>query len=403
MKRVYSSLLQEHFDQTNKSAFLSGARQVGKTTIAQDYAALFQNNIYLTWDSFNDREKILRGQNSLLTEILSLPLAKDSPVVIFDEIHKYNDWKTYIKGFIDLSKDKVRTIVTGSSKLNVYRRGGDSMMGRYFLYRVHPLSLREITQPTFSLDLIQSPIKPESDALQNLFDFGGFPEPFVNGEKRFHNRWQMLRQQQLFSEDIRELTKIHEIKLMETLTHILKNQAAQLLNYANLAVKIRVSEPTIASWINVLEQFYFCFSIKPWHHNITRSLLKTQKLYLWDWTLVDHSGERWENLVACHLNKSVNFWTDAGLGQFDLFYLRDKDQREVDFLITKDSIPWILVEVKSSGKESLSKSLIEYQKITKAPHAFQVAMDLPYVDVNCFDFVNEPKIVSAPTFLSQLV
>jgi len=403
MKRVYGPLLQDHFQQTHKAAFLSGPRQVGKTTVAQDYVSQFQENTYLNWDSFSDREKILKGQSNLLQEILSSHLSKEPPTIIFDEIHKYNDWKTYIKGFIDISKDKVHTIVTGSSKLNVYRRGGDSMMGRYFLYRIHPLSLREVTSPTFTLSPEQAPTKPEPDTLQHLFDFGGFPEPFVSGEKRFHNRWQTLRHQQLFAEDIRELTKVHEIKLMETLTHILKNQAAQLLNYTNLANKVRISEPTVRNWIETLEQFYYCFTIKPWSNNNARSLLKTPKLYLWDWSLVDNSGQRWENLVACHLHKAVHFWTDCGLGQFDLFYLRDKEQREVDFLVTKDSAPWIMIEVKSSGKEPLSKSLTHYQKITEAPHVFQVVVDLPYVDTNCFDFKDEVKIVPASTFLSQLL
>jgi predicted AAA+ superfamily ATPase len=403
MERVYKLILHDHFQNSNKSAFLSGPRQVGKTTIALDYGNSYTNNFYFTWDSLNDRQQLLAGQKTLLLEMLSSNLSTKPIVVILDEIHKYKDWKNYVKGFIDLSKDRAHTIVTGSSKLNVYRRGGDSMMGRYFLYRIHPLSLREITAPSFSLDVIQMPVSLAPDALQQLFDFGGFPEPFVNGTTRFHKRWQLLRHQQLFTEDIRELTRIQEIKLLETLTAFLQLQAAQLLNYATLASKVRVSEPTIRTWIETLEQFYYCFTVRPWQGNLARSLIKTPKLFLWDWSLVIESGHRWENLIACHLYKAVDFWTDAGFGAYALYYVRDKEHREVDFLITKDSKPWALIEVKSSAKEPISKWLLYYQKATQAPYAFQVVIDLPYKELNCFSCPGEVKIVPATTFLLQLI
>jgi predicted AAA+ superfamily ATPase len=151
-----------------------------------------------------------------------------------------------------------------------------------------------------------------------------------------------------------------------------------------------------------LKNLYFCFTIQPWSKNLTRALVKEPKIYLWNWALIEDSGARLENFVASHLYKAVQFWTDCGFGEYGLYYLRDKEKREVDFLITKDRKPWILVEAKAAGNTGISRWLYYYQEKLKVPYAFQIAFDLPYVDKDCFAF-NEPVIVPAKTFLSQLI
>ncbi len=172
--------------------------------------------------------------------------------------------------------------------------------------------------------------------------------------------------------------------------------------YSNLANKIRASVDSIKRWIQILESFYYCFTIKPWTKNITRSLLKEPKIYLWDWSEIDETGPRTENFIASHLLKAINFWTDSGLGKFELYFIRDKNQREVDFIVTKNNKPWFLVEAKHSHNAPLSENLAYFQKQTKALHAFQVAYDMDYVDIDCFS-CSSPIIVPAKTFLSQLV
>ena len=142
--------------------------------------------------------------------------------------------------------------------------------------------------------------------------------------------------------------------------------------------------------------------LRPWHRQVPKSLRKQPKLFLWDWSLVADPGARAENLVASHLLKAVQAWTDAGLGACDAFHLRDKAGREVDFLVTRDGRPWFLVEVKSSARRSLNPDLGYFQRITGAAHAFQLAFDLPYVEANAFDHTS-PVRVPAATFLSQLV
>jgi len=244
--------------------------------------------------------------------------------------------------------------------------------------------------------------QPINDADWNaLLEYGGFPEPFIQRSKAFSNRLRTLRKEQLFREDIRDSTRIQELGQLELLAEILKIQAAQSLSYQSLAQRVGVSIDTVRRWIEVLKSFYYCFSIHPWSKNITRSLIKEPKLYLWDWSLVDDEGHRYENLVACHLLKAVHFWTDCGMGEYGLYYLRTKDQIEVDFLVTKNDKPWFLVEVKTKAK-GVSSALHHFQKATQAPHAFQVAFDLPFVQKNCFDEL-APILVPARTFLSQLV
>lgn len=210
-----------------------------------------------------------------------------------------------------------------------------------------------------------------------------------------------IRKDQLFREDLRDGTRIQELGQLELLAELLRSQAAESMDYQSLSKKVGVSVDTVRRWLEVLKSFYYCFSIQPWSKNITRSLIKEPKLYLWDWSLVDEEGHRNENLVASHLLKAIHFWNDRGLGEYGLHYLRTKDKIETDFLVTKNRRPWFLVEVKTKAK-GISPALYHFQKETKAPHAFQVAFDLPFVHKSCFE-EQKPILVPAQTFLSQLV
>jgi uncharacterized protein len=402
MKRIYETILKEHFEQNDQMAFVSGPRQVGKTTLSKLYLEGTDYSKYLNWDNFAQRQDILAGPNAILWNMPVEAVLSQKPRIVFDEIHKFKDWKGYLKGFYDEYKSSLEILVTGSSKLDVFRHGGDSLMGRYFLYRVHPLSVGELLATDMHPNLTRSPSKISAEDFETLYQFGGFPEPFLKADQRFSNRWQNLRREQLLKEDIRELAQVQELALLEILAELLKAQSGQLFNYSNLATKVRVSDQTIRRWIKVLESFYYCFTIQPWSRNVAKSLLKEPKVYLWDWSTIADKGQRNENFIASHLLKAVHFWNDTGLGNFELYFLRDKEKREVDFLITQDQKPWLMVEVKSSAKEPLSPNLKTFQVQIEAQHVLQVVFDLPYVEVDCFD-LKVPKIVPASTFLSQLI
>ena len=211
-----------------------------------------------------------------------------------------------------------------------------------------------------------------------------------------------MRFQLLFREELRDISKIHEIGQVEILAELIKRQTGQLVNFAALARKIRASQDSIRRWISVLESLYYCFTVRPWTENVTRSILKDPKLYLWDWSEIVDEGARNENFIASHLLKAVHWWNDIGFGDFGLYFLRTKDKREVDFLVTRDGRPWFLVEVKSSSRSSLSRNLYYFHERLETEQAFQVSINADYVGANCFETTG-PVLVPARTFLSQLV
>lgn len=403
MKRLYKQVILAHFKEHRQMLFLMGPRQVGKTTTSMDVMQEWGESYYFNWDNEKHRQLLLQGAETLANEIGLNKLQKAPILVVFDEIHKYSGWKNFLKGFYDTFPTEVRILVTGSARLDYVKKGGDSLMGRYLRYRIHPLSVAEVLHPEpAQQEIRQQPLPLDQDQFASLLKYGGFPDPFLKNSVRFWNQWKGLRAEQLFREDLRDLTRIQEIAQLEVLAEILRYQAGQLTSYESLSKKVRVSSNTIRSWLEALRAFYYCFELRPWSINITRSLLKEPKYYLWDWSLCEDAGMRTENFIACHLQKAVHFWTDYGFGDYKLYYLRDKDKREVDFIITRNQKPWVLVEAKSSNNKEISSSLHYFHKLTNAPHAFQVVMDLPFVSQDCFQYKN-PVIVPASTFLSQLI
>src|SRR3989344_181226 len=401
MRRIYQELIQDHLLRLRQMVFLMGPRQVGKTTLSLAAAEIHPRHSYFNWDNPAEKLLFIEGPDAIAKQADLLELAKEKPVLIFDEIHKYRKWKQFLKGFFDAYERTSKMIITGSSRLNVYKRGGDSLMGRYFYYRIHPLTVAEITAPYLIEDEIRKNPKPISDEDWNaLLEHGGFPEPFLQRSKAFSRRLRTMRKDQLFREDIRDGTRIQELGQLELLAELLRRQAAESMDYQSLAKKVGVSVDTIRRWLEVLKSFYYCFSLQPWSKNIARSLIKEPKLYLWDWSLVEEEGHRNENLVAGHLLKALHFWNDRGMGDYGLYYLRTKDKIETDFIVTKNKKPWFLVEVKTKAK-GLSPALYHFQKETGAPHVFQVAFDLPFVNKNCFE-EKGPILVPARTLLSQL-
>lgn len=395
--RVYSAILADHLAKYRQMVFLSGPRQVGKRTLAMGCATA-----YVSWDKEKDRQLVLSGADALAEKLgVAVPRAGEMPVIAFDEIHRYSKWKTFLKGFFDTFEKNCKIVATGSARMDIYKRGGDSMMGRYFPYRVHPFSVGELLSPSVPDDnAVRTPMPLAEDDWRALVRFGGFPEPFANRDEHFHRKWQRLRMEQLLREDIRNLTRTTELDLIERLAVILANRSGEMLVYASLAREVNVSEPTVKKWVSVLKSLYYGFEIRPWAKNIENSLRKTTKWYLRDWSGIEDEGKRNETIVACHLLKAVELWTDIGLGDYMLYYIRDKQKHEVDFLVAKDRQPWFLVEAKTSDT-SISSVLGRAQRAIGARHAFQVVANLPFTEADAFDYT-QPVIVPARTFLSQL-
>lgn len=394
--RVYQTMIESHLKNYRQMVFVSGPRQVGKTTMCEAVAST-----YLSWDDEDVRRAIQSGQRVVADKYALNVAAESEKILVYDEIHKYSKWKQFLKGFYDLYGKDLRIVATGSAKMDVYKKGGDSMMGRYFPYRMHPLSVAELLDVSIPDErIVRSPKMLPDDEWTALVRFGGFPDPFVNRDIRFSRRWNSLRFEQLLKTDMRDLTRISELDQLSALAEILSNRSGEQLVYKNIGCDLGVDEKTAKKWVKTLKYLYLGFEVRPWFRNIENSIRKMPKWYLRDWANIQDEGKRAETFIACHLLKAVEGWTDLGYGEFSIGYLRDKSRREVDFVVTRDGIPWFLVEVKKSDT-SLSEALGFFQKRTGAAHAFQVVMDAEYGEYDCFS-IHSPIVVSARTFLSQL-
>jgi predicted AAA+ superfamily ATPase len=397
--RLYDAIIEWHLTQDRQMAFVSGPRQVGKTTTCRGHA-----DDTLNWDNTDDRAVILAGPAAVAKRLTLERLRASPPVTLLDEIHKFGRWKAFLKGFFDTYGDRTRLLVTGSSRLDVYRRGGDSLMGRYLSYRMHPFTVAELVDPRLpdAHRIVREPGTIPPSEWNALWQHGGFPEPLMKRDARFTRRWAALRRQQLVREDIRDLTHIHELSQIEALVGYLESHSGDQVIYSSLAAVVGVSVDTVRRWVATLAGFYLGFTLQPWFTSVARSLRKEPKWFLRDWSRVADAGKRAETFVACHLLKAVEGWTDLGLGEFRLAYLRDKEKREVDFVVIRDGRPWFLVEVKLSDT-ALHAPLAHFQRQLDAPHAFQVVINADHVAADCFARRGDPIVVPARTFLAQLL
>ena len=380
-------------DLKDKMVFIGGARQVGKTSLAKYIAEHhFKSYDYLNWDSRDDRKNILQSQ-----------FKGGASIVLFDEIHKYKDWKNYLKGQFDKHKADFNILVTGSARLDVYRRGGDSLMGRYYYYRLHPFSIAEFLEKENEIVPFQEMVFLESgkeirEALGIALKFGGFPEPMLKQSEKGLRRWHNQRVERLVREDIRDLENIRELSLLQVLVDILPGKVGSLLSLNSLREDLSVAHKTVSNWVDVLERFYYHFRIYPFHHKKIHSLKKEPKLYLWDWSEVpDNSGARLENIVASHLLKMCHFLNDVEGYKTVLHFLRDIEGREVDFLVTENGKPWFAVEVKSTSRE-VSKNLNYFGDRLDIPFLYQVVSE-ENVDIRR----DSVRILSLDRFLVSLV
>ena len=342
-------------DLTKKMVFVGGPRQVGKTTLAQAIlSSNYPSGRYLNWDYDEDRQDILRKQWSA-----------DQKLLVFDELHKFPRWKNWIKGIYDVSHESHSFLITGSARLDVYRRGGDSLMGRYHYWRLHPFTLDEVPQGI-----------SQKEAYQRLMTVGGFPEPFLDGDEPAARRWRRERFDRVLREDIRDLEPVRNIQLLGMFLDILRNRVGGLITLSNLAGDIQISPKTAKSWLEVLERMYLVFSVRPYTKSLPRAVLKPPKVYFFDnGDVIGDEGARFENLIATSLLKRLHYLEDRDGYRYELRYIRDKEGREVDFVIVKDGKIEELIEAKYSD-ETISRSLVYYAERLKPPKATQIVANL---------------------------
>jgi uncharacterized protein len=368
-KRIWDDLFPD-----KSLILLAGPRQSGKTTFARDIAAKdFKDIIYFNWDIDDDKRRLLT--DPVFFSKIPKSSISSKPLVILDEIHKYRDWKNYLKGIYDQFEKEYNFLVTGSGRLEYSRKAGDSLAGRYLKFHIFPFTLSELTSPETDLaDFLENPLEDfedvvsgnTSDNFDNLWELSGFPEPFLKGKKTFWSAWSQTYGQQIVRDDLTTFADIRNIDLVETLFALIPSRVGSPFSINNLAQDLKVAFDTVKNWMFLFDAFYLTFRISPWTEKISRSILKEKKVYLFNYPVIDDEAARFENLVAVELLRAVETWKDHGRGDFALSYLRDKDKQEVDFLITKNNRPVFMLEAKLSGDRP-SPGIIKFQDTLNIP------------------------------------
>jgi len=378
-------------DLNEKMVFIWWPRQVWKTTLSKNITSkYFWKSTYLNWDNVEHKKRILNCEYN-----------SESEIIIFDEIHKFKNWKSFLKWEFDVKNDKFKFLITWSARLDIYQKWWDSMLWRYFYYRLHPFSLTEISwiQNDFSKWInLNFHEKYYTKEFLELQKFWWFPEIFSKKNLRSANRWKKDRIKRIIYEDIRDLNNVKDLWLLELLANILESKVWSPFSINSLVWDLQTTNKTISNWVEILEKVYFCYRIYPFHNSDLKSLKKEPKLYLWDFFWIKDIWIKNENLIANHLLKFVHFLQDVYWYDVKLNYIRDKDKREVDFAIVVDWKPKYLIEVKT-WDENLSKNLIYYKKNFWVEKCFQVICWEKEIDIE----KSWIRVISAGKFLSWLV
>lgn len=364
-------------DLKHKMVFIGGPRQTGKTTLAKHLCERMGNESskrYLNWDAAEDRENIMMER-----------FPPDKGPLILDEVHKYSRWRQVVKGLFDKRKSELQILVTGSARLDHYRRGGDSLQGRYHFYRLLPLSCAELDAISIS-------------TVRDLMVYGGFPEPFLRQSEKESRRWSREYRSRVIQGDLADLENVQDVNIIENMVIRLPELVGSPLSLNALREDLHVSHQSVSRWMEMLENLYMVFRIYPFGSSRIRAVKKEAKHYHLDWTVVSDTGARFENLVAFHLLKWVFFLQDTEGRNVELRYFRDVDKREVDFVILEDNKPIHFIEAKSSGKVQ-SLSLRYLKRKFPSVTATQVTLDKA-VDVMTKDGI---RISSAHLFLRGLI
>lgn len=329
MKRSITSSLSELVEK--KMTLLMGPRQVGKTTLAK---SLVENYAYYNYDIKKDI-KVFKDQQWDYAKSL----------VIFDELHKMKNWKLWLKGLYDDGLMKHQNfLITGSARLDIAKKMGDSLAGRFFSMRLNPLDLKELYQFNSKLDLEEN--------YKKLITLSGFPEPFNEGTEKFYNLWKRTHSDIILRQDLISLEAVRDIDGIELLIEMLANRVGSTISYNALSKDLNRDDKTIKSWLKLLERMYIVFRISPYSKNITRGLKKAGKYYFYDCARVEgDEAQKLENLAALSLKKELEFQEDCQGISGQIHFIQTREKHEIDFIIHQKNRPVSLYEVKLSDEK----------------------------------------------------
>ena len=358
---------------------MTGPRQVGKTTLSKNIFP--KDTAYYNYDIRKD-----------LVVFKNQEWDRDQKLVVFDEIHKMKNWKLWLKGLYDEGHLKRQAIlVTGSARLNISKKMGDSLAGRFFSYRLHPLDLKELATiegRDFNLE----------ENYRQLISVSNFPEPFYEGTKRFYQLWRKGHFDLIIRQDLLSLEKIRDIDGIELLIELLRTRVGSTITYKSLAEDLDRDDKTVKKWITALENLYVGFKVQSYSKNIARAKKKAFKFYFFDTGSVDtEEGAKLENLVALALLKEVNYLDDVHGINGELFFIQTRDGKEIDFYVQLEKKHHLLIEVKLS-ETSISNSFKTIDKFFKESHKIQLVKNLD----SSFENRDGVKCLKALDFLKNL-
>jgi predicted AAA+ superfamily ATPase len=395
--------------------FLAGPRQVGKTMLAKAWLEKYLcSPLYFNWDDISTRKAYLA--NSRFFESPARSLGVSDPWIVFDEIHKRSQWRDILKGAYDLFAHDFRFLITGSARLDIFRRSGDSLVGRYNLFHMMPFNIAEITRlhlgpwflqekdpikrvKTFEQQIAHPITAQISETYGHLYQYGPFPEPFLKQNERFSRKWHQDYFSLVIRQDLKDISKVSELDKIEHLLFLIPSRIMSPLSMANLARELEVAHTTVKSWLEQLKRLYLLFSVEPWAKKISRSLKKEKKWYFLDWYYAPEGAARLENMVATYLFRACLALTDMGYGKYQLFYTRTLEKKEIDFVVALDNQPILALEVKT-GDAQLSAAL----KTRQTWFPSRPTLGIQVVDKRKIleKYSKDTWIISAERFLSIL-
>lgn len=388
---------------------IAGPRQAGKTTLVRRWLEdRGCPELYFNWD--DPRIRRAWRQDPHFFEAAARSSSSRPPWIALDEIHKATRWRDLLKGWFDVFGHEFRFAVTGSARLDLLRRSGDSLVGRYFLFHLFPLSFGEFTgnaaaaAPPYWLEVLSDSVitwdatRATWAHYEQYLRRGPFPEPLLADSDRFSRRWAADYLTLLIRQDLRDLTRISQLDRMESLVELLPASVGSPVSCSSLARVLETAHTTVRLWLEALGRFYLVFPLRPYFRNLRRALRKEPKWYFLDWAHVPPGWARLENLVASTLWQSCRTWTDSGLGRFELRYLRTLDKKEIDFVVLRDAVPVAAIEVKE-GDLSAAPALVRRREY--------LGRDVPGVQVvGTRDIARQIApglwVVSADRFLQSL-
>ena len=388
IKRAISPILQKRVE-TSKCVLVTGARQVGKSTVIKHEFPDYNRA------NFDDRLTRLQAKEEPKLFFMNNPC----PLFI-DEVQKENAVLEEIKLRVDESGENGRFILSGSQKLELMKGMSESLAGRVAVTELLGLSLREIHGIEYNKHFIPSEeyintrekeMKPYSELWETIHR-GSYPELY-SSERDWQEYYSSYVATYL-ERDINELISSDSITFTKFLTAVAA-RTGEMLSYANIASEIGVSEPTVKSWISILERTGIVYLLQPYSANVLKRAIKTPKIYFRDtglacyltrWLTPDTlkcsavAGNMFETFVVSEILKSyVNEGKDY---RFNIFNIRGKDksstgENEIDLIIEENGILYP-IEIKMAGnpKASMASTNVVLDKVTEKSRGMGVILCL---------------------------